>query len=73
MIRQPIELESSSNPRRIQQVFNCRLKNIFHFGFWVFWRCRHIGGMFLHFWRIFLALGTNLVSHIFGLSFFCGN
>jgi len=70
MICEPIELESYSNPLRIQQVFNCIEKIFFRFVFRVFWRWRHNEGMILYIWRIYLALGANPISHIFGLSLF---
>ena len=49
---------------------NCRLNFLFRFGFWVFWRWHHNEDMFLHFWRIYLALGAHTMSHTFGCIFF---
>jgi len=41
-----IELESCSNPLRIQKVLNCSSKTFYPFRFWVVWRWRHNEGMF---------------------------
>jgi len=67
MTRQLIELESCSNPPRIQQVFNCKLKNfVLGLGF------SEDEGMFCHFWRVYLALGANPMSN-FLAQVFIGN
>jgi len=47
--RQPIELESCSNPLRIRKIFLLRLKNYFWFWVWGFCGWHHNRGMFSRF------------------------
>ena len=69
--RQLLELESCSNPLRIQQVFWLKSnKNVFCFRWGVHWGDCHKWRCFGNFGHLWLALGPNLLTHSFHSKFY---
>ena len=68
--RQPLELESWSNPLRTCEVFLFQFKHVFKFGFRVFVGDVVSGVVCAFFGRGRLALGANPTSHFCGSSVF---
>jgi len=64
--RQAIELESCSNPLRIQQVLWSKSKKQFSVSVGVFWRICHKRTCFGKVGHIWPALGPNPLTHSFG-------
>jgi len=61
------ELESCSNPLRIQQVFDCKLKKFFHLGLSV---GDIMGHIFTTFWPTWPGPGRQPKETFFGSSFY---